>query len=81
MRFVRRNAIVAVGNGRNPRDIPLLIGFLDDQDALLRGHAAWALGRIGTDAARTALIEAADREGDREVLDEITRARAVIGSC
>jgi len=51
----------------------LTIG-LNDEEALVRGHAAWALGRIGTEAARQALRGRAEVEGDAWVLDEIDQA-------
>ncbi len=80
MRFVRRNALVAVGNDRRGDDVALLVRFLHDPDSLLRSHAAWALGRIGTDHAREALRDAADRERDPEVAAEIAGASAMTSS-
>jgi len=41
---------------------------------MLRGHAAWALGQIGNEAARTELKKAADKETDSWVLEEIQSA-------
>jgi hypothetical protein len=38
-------------------------------EPLVRGHAAWALGRIGTQAARQALSGRAEVEGDAWVRD------------
>ena len=80
MRFVRRNAIVAVGNQQHPEDAPLIGGFLADDDALLRAHAAWALGRIGTSEAQRALDAAAEREADADVAEEIAWASASISA-
>jgi epoxyqueuosine reductase len=42
----------------------------------VRGHAAWALGRIGGAAAQAALAAAATRERDHGVAAEIAQARA-----
>jgi epoxyqueuosine reductase len=42
--------------------------------ALVRGHAAWALGRIGGSHARRALERAWEREGDAEARAEIAAA-------
>ena len=38
-----RNACIAAGNWKNERAIPHLIQLLYDENALVRGHAAWAL--------------------------------------
>ncbi len=69
-----RNACVAAGNAGDPVFLPALIPLLDDAEPLIRGHAAWALGRIeGEDAAR-ALARSLAVEGDPWVRDEITQA-------
>ncbi len=70
-RFVRRNAIVAMGNGAREDDLPVAAGYLGHPDPLLRGHAAWAVARIGTPAAAAILAVAAQHESDQEVLEEI----------
>ena len=45
-----------------------------DPSPLVRGHAAWAIGRIGGEDARRALAGAARSERTREVLEEIALA-------
>ena len=40
----------------------------------MRGHAAWALGRLGGEAAATALEEARRVERDEHVVGEIAAA-------
>lgn len=64
-----RNACVALGNlGRGQE---ALAGALRHTEPLVRGHAAWALGRLGEKPA----LEAARRtEGDPGVLAEIEAA-------
>jgi len=42
-----RNACVAAGNSRQPALLPLLQTLLADPDPLVRGHAGWALARLG----------------------------------
>jgi epoxyqueuosine reductase len=70
-----RNVCVALGNLRRGEAVPALAKTLrDDPDALVRGHAAWALGRIGTDEAEAALREAGERETDPTVQVEIRAA-------
>ncbi|MDF3037479.1 MAG: hypothetical protein K0Q71_185 [Thermomicrobiales bacterium] len=70
-----RNAAVALGNIGTEDDVPVLArATLGHDEALVRGHAAWALGRIGGSAARRALLRAWDREQDAEVKEEIASA-------
>jgi epoxyqueuosine reductase len=73
-RGLLRNVAVALGNARDPAAVPALTEALRDSEALVRGHAAWALGRIGGAEARAALHAAAGTEEDLEVLDEIGAA-------
>ena len=70
-RGLLRNVCVALGNSGDPQAVPALIGALHDAEPLVRGHAAWALGRIGVDEARRALEEAIVGEEDEEVRKEI----------
>ena len=71
-----RNAAVALGNTGNPAAVRPLTTALADADPLVRGHAAWALGRIGDAAARRALDVARRREPSAEARDEIEAALA-----
>jgi epoxyqueuosine reductase len=78
---LQRNAAVALGNRRRAGDVPALTRTLaGGEDAVVRGHAAWALGRIGGEAARHALAEAAQRESDAAARDEIAAALAEMPS-
>ena len=71
-----RNVCVALGNSRRPEAVPALARTLrEDPDALVRAHAAWALGRIAQPAAALELRSAAAREADDEVREEIRDAR------
>ena len=45
-RYLRRNALVALGNSGEPDDLPLAEAYLDDDDELLREQAAWTVRRI-----------------------------------
>lgn len=73
-RFVRRNALVATGNGGAMTDVTHVAPWLDTDDAMIREHAAWALGRIGGEEAMAILEEAATREQDGAVATEISLA-------
>lgn len=71
---LRRNVCVALGNSGDAAAIPALIEALNGEPALVRGHAAWALGRLGGDAAGQALVARADVEDDASVREEIALA-------
>jgi epoxyqueuosine reductase len=74
-----RNVAVALGNSRSPAAAPALALALEgDEEPLVRGHAAWALGRIGGQAAHHALKKAAGCEPDPYVLSEIHSALAAL---
>ncbi len=75
---IQRNACVALGNLGDPAAVPALSDALCDGEPLVRGHAAWALGRIGGEAASRALTQAAVYESDPEVLEEIATAQRVM---
>jgi epoxyqueuosine reductase len=45
-RYLRRNALVAVGNSGDPEHRPSVQAYVDNGDPLLREHAEWALERI-----------------------------------
>jgi epoxyqueuosine reductase len=45
-RGLLRNVAVALGNWGSREAVPALASALDDEEPLIRGHAAWALGRI-----------------------------------
>lgn len=74
-----RNVCVALGNLKRPEAVPALTRTLrDDPDPLVRGHAAWALGRIRTPEAEAALRAAGSRETDPAAVDEIQSAIAAL---
>lgn len=70
-RGLLRNVCVALGNSGDQRAVPALIEALYHEEALVRGHAAWALGQLGSEQARLALHEALKKEAEEEVRMEI----------
>ena len=74
-RGLARNATVALGNAGDESSIPALAKALSTHDEpLVRGHAAWALGRLGGSVARIALNQARSLEDDSLVTSEILTA-------
>ena len=74
-----RNVCIALGNVADRGSVPALAGALADPEPLVRGHAAWALGRLGGTAARAALEGALSREADAWVRDECGLALQACG--
>ena len=69
-----RNVAVALGNLKCQEAVPALIAALDDVEPLVRGHAAWALGEIGSQPAVDALQHCLQIETDDAVCAEIEAA-------
>jgi epoxyqueuosine reductase len=80
-----RNVAVALGNtapgGPQAWAAAEALGkaLRDDPEPLVRGHAAWALGRLGSETARQALQAALETEQEAEVLAEIRAALEAVG--
>lgn len=73
-----RNVLVAIGNWGSRSAVPSLEQALLDDEPLIRGHAAWALGQIGGKKAKQALENQLTCENDSEVISEIQDALQVI---
>ena len=69
-----RNVAVALGNTRSVEAIPALIRALSDEESLVRGHAAWALGQLGSHVAIAALQSRLRHEDDPDVRTELEAA-------
>jgi epoxyqueuosine reductase len=69
-----RNVAVALGNLKSAEALPALIGALDDEEPLVRGHVAWALGQIGSRSALEPLQRRLRIESEGEARDEIAAA-------
>ena len=80
-RGLLRSAAIALGNRPDPDSAAALVMAIDDDDAIVRGAVAWALGRWQEHAglaarAREALARRRELETDAEVRAEIERALA-----
>jgi epoxyqueuosine reductase len=73
---LQRNAAMAMGNRRDSAYVEPLGRALREASALVREHAAWALGRIGGPEARRQLESAGLVESEREVGRAIEKALA-----
>lgn len=69
-----RNAAIVLGNRGDQRAVPSLLGVLDDVEPLIRGAAAWALGRLGDTETRSALQVRLETETETDVIAELKSA-------
>jgi len=79
-----RNAAIALGNASDPAEVSAALPALaqalrQEAEPLVRGHAAWALGRIGGEAARQHLRLALSAEQNPQVRLEIDQALEMAG--
>ncbi|MDQ3697587.1 MAG: tRNA epoxyqueuosine(34) reductase QueG [Gemmatimonadota bacterium] len=79
LRGLKRNAAVVLGNIGSSDDVPALVAALSVAEPLVREHAAWALGRIGSVAALEPLLARATLESDPWVLREIDSTISALG--
>jgi len=73
-KYFQRNAAIALGNTGDPDHIPALNRAMNDPEELVRGYAAWALGRIGGSKAKRILDARLKREESDFVIAEIKEA-------
>jgi epoxyqueuosine reductase len=73
-RGLLRNVAVALGNWGSTEAVPVLAAALSDEEPLIRGHAAWALGRIASEAALQSVRGRLAVEGDEWVREELELA-------
>ena len=67
-----RNISVALGNQHQPEVVSSLVEVMQSHsEPLVRAHAVWALGQIGTSLAIEALQSRMGQEIDLQVLDEV----------
>lgn len=71
---IQRNAILAIVHFKDETAIPDLIDIMEkDSRPVLRGTAAWALGKMNNETSLSALLKAKEREKDLDVLAEIEK--------
>ncbi|MER2192769.1 MAG: tRNA epoxyqueuosine(34) reductase QueG [Solibacillus sp.] len=71
---IQRNAILALAHFKEASAKPALMELLQKDDRpMIRGTAAWALGKIGGPEVEEVLLAAKARETDEEVVAEIDK--------
>lgn len=78
---IQRNAIIALAHFKEVDAMPELVELLrKDERPMIRGTAAWAIGKIGAEEAESVLLQAQQVEQDEEVLKEIEKGLMLIES-
>ncbi|WP_269409793.1 tRNA epoxyqueuosine(34) reductase QueG [Lentibacillus daqui] len=78
---IQRNAIIALAHFKDETAVEELIAVMDnDPRPVIRGTAAWSLGKIGTEKAIAALREAKVKETDDQVLFEMEKGLEMVQS-
>lgn len=76
---IQRNAILALAHFKEQQAVPELLQVMKkDERPVIRGTAAWALGKIGGQGVQEELLAAKEREQDAEVLAEIDKGLALL---
>ncbi|WP_080876271.1 tRNA epoxyqueuosine(34) reductase QueG [Oceanobacillus timonensis] len=72
---IQRNVILALGHYKEKTAEEDLVAVMKhDPRPVIRGTAAWSLGKIGTASAREALADTLEKEADEQVQFEIENA-------
>ncbi|QDT18761.1 tRNA epoxyqueuosine(34) reductase QueG [Gimesia chilikensis] len=66
-----RNAAIVLGNRGDQSAVPALLGVLNDDEPLIRGAAAWALGRLGAPTTVETLQARLEIEIETDVIEEL----------
>lgn len=71
---LQRNALIALGHYKDKTAIEEIIEvMLHDSRPVIRGTAAWSLGKIGTEQAYKAIRQAIEKEQDEQVIFEMQK--------
>ena len=71
---IQRNAIIALANYKEESAVDELIRLMnDDPRPVIRGTAAWAIGKIGRSDSYQAIRTAMETETDPEVIEEMEK--------
>lgn len=71
---IQRNAIIALAHFKDQTAVPDLIELIkNDVRPVIRGTAAWVLGKIGDKEALDILMNLREKEKDQEVIEEMSK--------
>ncbi|UJL47517.1 tRNA epoxyqueuosine(34) reductase QueG [Virgibacillus sp. NKC19-16] len=71
---LQRNALIALGHYKDKTAVDKMITVMNnDPRPVIRGTAAWSLGKIGTPEAYDAITAAMEKEQDEQVLYEMQK--------
>ncbi|MFC0523308.1 tRNA epoxyqueuosine(34) reductase QueG [Pontibacillus salicampi] len=74
---IQRNAIIALAHYKDDTAVEELIRVMkEDPRPVIRGTAAWALGKIGVPSSYDVILHAKEKETDEEVLLEMDKGLA-----
>ncbi|WP_019377112.1 tRNA epoxyqueuosine(34) reductase QueG [Virgibacillus halodenitrificans] len=74
---LQRNALIALGHYKDITAVEEVIEVMQtDPRPVIRGTAAWSLGKIGTERAYNAIREAMKKEKDEQVIYEMEKGLA-----
>ena len=76
---IQRNAIIALAHFKEESALPTLIDVMnEDVRPVMRGTAAWAIGKIGGEEVKEALLHQREQEKNEEVIQEIDKGLALL---
>jgi epoxyqueuosine reductase len=76
---IQRNAILALAHYKDKTAVPDLLDLMkNDTRPVIRGTAAWAVGKIGDQSAFEALIKLKETEQDEDVRSEIDKGMSML---
>jgi len=71
---IQRNSLIALGHYKDKSAVSDMIAVMKhDPRPVIRGTAAWSLGKIGTEEAFKAIKDAMEKEQDEQVLFEMEK--------
>lgn len=72
---IKRNAIIALGNKKDKKVIPLLIRGLKDESVMIRKYSAWSLLNTDKEEGLKVLKKHKQEELDKSVIEEIEKLK------
>ncbi|MEW9503125.1 tRNA epoxyqueuosine(34) reductase QueG [Jeotgalibacillus marinus] len=76
---IQRNAIIALAHFKEESALSTLIEVMnEDVRPVMRGTAAWAIGKIGGEGVEEALLHQREQEKNEEVIQEIDKGIALL---